>query len=47
MWQTVKTTNVSQLHHDFGSVLEWIADGQQVEIVKHGKQHEQPKLQKS
>jgi len=33
----VKTANVSQLRRDFGSVLEWIADGQQVEIVKRGK----------
>lgn len=33
----MKTTNVRQLRHDFGSVLEWIADGQQVEIVKKGK----------
>jgi len=30
----VKTANVSQLRRDFGSVLGWIADGQQVEIVK-------------
>ncbi len=33
----MKTANVSQLRRDFGSVLGWIADGQQVEIVKHGK----------
>ena len=43
----MKSANVSQLRHNVGSVLEWIADGQQVEIVKHGKQHEQPKFQKS
>lgn len=33
----MKTTNVSQLRHNLGSVLEWIAEGQQVEIVKRGK----------
>ena len=33
----MKTANVSQLRRDFGSVLDWIANGQQVEIVKHGK----------
>jgi antitoxin (DNA-binding transcriptional repressor) of toxin-antitoxin stability system len=33
----MKTANVRQLRHDFGSVLDWIADGQQVEIVKKGK----------
>ena len=33
----MKSANVSQLRHNFGSVLEWIADGQQVEIVKGGR----------
>ena len=33
----MKTANVRQLRHDFGSVLDWIAEGEQVEIVKKGK----------
>lgn len=33
----MKTANVRQLRHAFGSVLEWVTDGQQVEIVKKGK----------
>ncbi|MGA2867478.1 MAG: hypothetical protein ABSF95_23645 [Verrucomicrobiota bacterium] len=33
----MKTANVRQLRHDFGSVLDWITEGQQVEIVKRGK----------
>ena len=33
----MKTANVRQLRHDFGSVLNWIAEGQQVEIVRKGK----------
>lgn len=33
----MKTANVRQLRHAFGSVLDWIADGQQVKIVKKGK----------
>lgn len=33
----MKTANVRQLRHDFGSVLHWITEGQQVEIVKRGK----------
>jgi antitoxin (DNA-binding transcriptional repressor) of toxin-antitoxin stability system len=33
----MKTANVRQLRHDFGSVLDWITDGEQVEIVKRGK----------
>ncbi|HWX19262.1 MAG TPA: type II toxin-antitoxin system prevent-host-death family antitoxin [Candidatus Binatia bacterium] len=33
----MKTANVRQLRHNFGSVLEWVAEGQQVEIVKKGK----------
>lgn len=33
----LKTATVGQLRHDFGSVMDWIAEGQQVEIVKKGK----------
>lgn len=33
----MKTANVRQLRHDFGSVLDWVIEGQQVEIVKKGK----------
>ena len=33
----MKIANVRQLRHDFGSVMDWIAEGQQVEIVKKGK----------
>lgn len=33
----MKTANVRQLRHDLGSVLDWITEGQQVEIVKKGK----------
>jgi len=33
----MKTANVRQLRHAFGSVLDWIAEGQQVEIIKKGK----------
>jgi len=33
----MKTGNVRQLRHAFGDVMEWIAQGEQVEIVKKGK----------
>ncbi len=33
----MKTANVRQLRHAFGDVMEWITEGQQVEIVKKGK----------
>lgn len=33
----MKTANVRQLRHAFGDVMEWIAEGQQVKIVKRGK----------
>jgi antitoxin (DNA-binding transcriptional repressor) of toxin-antitoxin stability system len=33
----MKTANVRQLRHDFGSVMDWINEGQEVEIVKKGK----------
>jgi len=33
----MKTANVRQLRHPFGDVMEWVADGEQVKIVKKGK----------
>jgi antitoxin (DNA-binding transcriptional repressor) of toxin-antitoxin stability system len=33
----MKTANVRQLRHAFGDVMEWVADGQQVKIIKKGK----------
>jgi antitoxin (DNA-binding transcriptional repressor) of toxin-antitoxin stability system len=33
----MKSANVRQLRHDFGSVMNWVADGEQVKIVKKGK----------
>jgi len=33
----MKTANVRQLRHAFGDVMQWVADGQQVNIVKKGK----------
>lgn len=33
----MKTATVRQLRHRFGSVLEWVEDGEQVEIKKRGK----------
>ncbi len=33
----MKTTTVRQLRHDFGSVLEWIEEGEEVEISKRGE----------
>ena len=33
----MKTATVRQLRHDFGSVLAWIEEGEQVEIRKRGK----------
>jgi prevent-host-death family protein len=33
----MKTANVRQLRHAFGDVMEWVAEGQQVKIVKKGK----------
>ena len=32
----MKTANVRQLRHDFGSVMDWIAEGQPAEIDKNG-----------
>jgi prevent-host-death family protein len=33
----MKTATVRQLRHDFGTVLNWIEDGERVEISKRGK----------
>ena len=33
----MKIANVRQLRHAFGDVMDWVADGQQVKIVKKGK----------
>lgn len=33
----MKTANVRHLRRDFGTVMNWVADGEQVEIVKKGK----------
>jgi prevent-host-death family protein len=33
----MKTANVRQLRRDFGSVMKWVANGEQVQIVKKGK----------
>lgn len=33
----MKIANVRTLRHDFGLVMDWIAEGQQVEIVKKGR----------
>jgi prevent-host-death family protein len=33
----MKTANVRKLRHAFGDVMEWVNEGEQVEIVKKGK----------
>jgi prevent-host-death family protein len=33
----MKTATVRQLRHDFGSVLNWVEEGQAVGISKHGR----------
>ena len=33
----MKTATVRQVRHDFGSVLNWIEEGEQVKILKRGK----------
>jgi prevent-host-death family protein len=33
----MKTATIRQVRHDFSSVLNWVSDGEQVEISKHGK----------
>lgn len=33
----MKRATIRQVRHDFGTVLDWVAEGEQVEISKHGK----------
>jgi prevent-host-death family protein len=33
----MKTLTVRDLRYDFGKVEAWLADGQEIEITKHGK----------
>lgn len=33
----MKTATIRQVRHDFGTVLDWIGEGEQVEISKRGK----------
>ena len=33
----MKTATVQQIKHDFGTVLDWVANGELVEVSKHGK----------
>lgn len=33
----MKKATIRQVRHDFSSVLHWVAEGEQVEISKHGK----------
>jgi prevent-host-death family protein len=33
----MKTATVRQIRHDFGTVLGWVEDGEQVEVSKRGK----------
>ncbi len=33
----MKTATIRQVRHDFGTVLDWVGEGEQVEISKHGK----------
>jgi len=33
----MKTATVRQVRHDFGTVLDWVEEGEQVEISKRGK----------
>jgi prevent-host-death family protein len=33
----MKTATIRQVRHDFNSVLDWVGEGEQVEISKHGK----------
>lgn len=33
----MKTANVRKLRHAFGEVMDWITEGEQVEIVKKGR----------
>ncbi len=33
----MKTASIRQVRHDFGTVLDWIEEGEQVQISKRGK----------
>jgi prevent-host-death family protein len=33
----MKTATIRQVRHDFSTVLNWVHDGEQVAISKHGK----------
>lgn len=33
----MKTATIRQVRHDFGTVLDWIEEGEQVQISKRGK----------
>ena len=33
----MKTATVRQVRHDFGTVLNWVQEGEQVEVSKRGK----------
>jgi len=33
----MKTATVRQIRHDFGTVLNWVEEGEQVEVSKRGK----------
>ena len=33
----MKTATIRQVRHDFSTVLDWVGDGEQVAISKHGK----------
>ena len=33
----MKTATIRQVRHDFSTVLNWVGEGEQVEISKHGK----------
>lgn len=33
----MKTATVRQIRHDFGTVLNWVEDGEQVEVSKRGR----------
>jgi len=33
----MKTATVRQVRHDFGTVMQWVADGESVEVSKRGE----------
>ena len=33
----MRTATIRQVRHDFGAVLEWVSEGEQVQISKRGK----------